>query len=634
MKLAYLLLLAAPLFAQPGYISLTQLSPAGASTNDCVTFSGGKWTHGSCGAAIGANTALSNLITTSINSSLLFQSAKDIGSTGSPVRFVYIYGGGTFGSTSIRIGGTPTAARQWSIPDRDDTFAGLGANTFTGAQDSSGASTTSPMKVGSSLPLTCSIGQHFMNSAAAAGANDYVCTATNTWSLLGVPAQSTTLATCNASVRGTPFTFLGTGTNDDYSTTCLRDAAGNYDLNSTRRVYDVKAYGATGDGSTLDTTAVQNTINAACSAGANGASTIWFPPGRFRLAAVTYNCAGLTFAGVNNASVLVPAANNTVMVAVNSAFVGTIAVHFRDLYFDASTFGGTNTVKGISLVAGTTANPLYEAYVQNCKFNNVQYAVYADRISNVWIDTLYLYANTSIFAGSTSDDVSNGYGHDIIISNVMHYPLGGVSMTTAVVQLQRAVGSTVKNLGSRGLSNAAKLISVLNDCQGIQIDGGGAGSLTTGVEVLSTTVGSTTAAPYDVDIRHVQFDQFTTSGVFSQGANTSVTNSYFTNGATSVQQYVYNSGAGAHVAENYFITGGGGSANGAVFEANSNWDCVNNIFSLQLTAGADIYVVSAGSDYFLIQNNWRRSTDTSTAFLVQNGTGVHRLVQNTGSWPN
>ncbi|MBV8903260.1 MAG: hypothetical protein JOZ22_06445 [Acidobacteriia bacterium] len=42
---------------------------------------------------------------------------------------------------------------------------------------------TRPITVGTALPSTCQVGQLFFNSAAAAGANLYACTATNVWSL-------------------------------------------------------------------------------------------------------------------------------------------------------------------------------------------------------------------------------------------------------------------------------------------------------------------------------------------------------------------------------------------------------------------------------------------------------------------
>jgi hypothetical protein len=51
--------------------------------------------------------------------------------------------------------------------------------------DFSGEPFTRPMTVGTALPPTCQIGQMFFNSAAAAGANLYGCTAVNVWTLEG-----------------------------------------------------------------------------------------------------------------------------------------------------------------------------------------------------------------------------------------------------------------------------------------------------------------------------------------------------------------------------------------------------------------------------------------------------------------
>ena len=59
------------------------------------------------------------------------------------------------------------------------------ARTQTKSIDFSGASSTTPAKVGTVLPATCSIGASFFKSNAAAGQNLYGCTATNTWTLVG-----------------------------------------------------------------------------------------------------------------------------------------------------------------------------------------------------------------------------------------------------------------------------------------------------------------------------------------------------------------------------------------------------------------------------------------------------------------
>ncbi len=67
---------------------------------------------------------LANLGVTSINAALLAQTGIDLGSPGAAFRFLYLWGAGTFGSTSLRLGGTPTGVRQLTLPDATDTLVG------------------------------------------------------------------------------------------------------------------------------------------------------------------------------------------------------------------------------------------------------------------------------------------------------------------------------------------------------------------------------------------------------------------------------------------------------------------------------------------------------------------------------
>jgi hypothetical protein len=71
----------------------------------------------------GANTALSNLASVSINTALLFQTATDIGSTTKPARNLFIAGTGTYGTNYFKFTGVPTAARTITVPDRSADMA-------------------------------------------------------------------------------------------------------------------------------------------------------------------------------------------------------------------------------------------------------------------------------------------------------------------------------------------------------------------------------------------------------------------------------------------------------------------------------------------------------------------------------
>ena len=100
--------------------------------------------------------------------------------------------------------------------------------------DFSQAISTRPLKVGTTLPSNCTVGQMFYLTSALAGANLYGCTATNTWAAEGSGSgvESTTQLTdlqpmrtsstvltigqacaastpCNVAVNGVTYQFMG-----------------------------------------------------------------------------------------------------------------------------------------------------------------------------------------------------------------------------------------------------------------------------------------------------------------------------------------------------------------------------------------------------------------------------------------
>jgi hypothetical protein len=85
------------------------------------------------------------------------------------------------GLTSTLSGGTSILSVDTTVIP---SFAG--ANVFTGSDDFTNASSTAPNKTGtvSNLPSTCTVGQTYFETNAAAGQNLFGCTATNTWTQL------------------------------------------------------------------------------------------------------------------------------------------------------------------------------------------------------------------------------------------------------------------------------------------------------------------------------------------------------------------------------------------------------------------------------------------------------------------
>ena len=56
-----------------------------------------------------------------------------------------------------------------------------GSRTVLGTLDATGATATRPVKTGTSLPATCTVGDLYFKSDATAGQNLYECASTNTW---------------------------------------------------------------------------------------------------------------------------------------------------------------------------------------------------------------------------------------------------------------------------------------------------------------------------------------------------------------------------------------------------------------------------------------------------------------------
>lgn len=81
--------------------------------------------------AAGANTALSNLASVSINASLIPQTTLDLGATTTAWRSIYFYGSGTYGSHSFQLTGTPTGHRVVTFIDATQTVVNTtSAQTF------------------------------------------------------------------------------------------------------------------------------------------------------------------------------------------------------------------------------------------------------------------------------------------------------------------------------------------------------------------------------------------------------------------------------------------------------------------------------------------------------------------------
>lgn len=116
------------------FVASTETWAVPGTTGNVLTSDGTNWTS-AAPAAAGANAALSNLASVSINTSLLAQTGVDLGSTTLPFRDLYLFGGGTFATTYLKLTGTPTSTRTVTFPDNTGTVAELNfAQTWSANQ--------------------------------------------------------------------------------------------------------------------------------------------------------------------------------------------------------------------------------------------------------------------------------------------------------------------------------------------------------------------------------------------------------------------------------------------------------------------------------------------------------------------
>lgn len=126
------------------------------------------------------------------------------------------------------------------------TIPSVGAVTPTGSFDASNATSSKPMKQGTSLPASCTVGDQFFKTDATAGQNLYGCTSASpvTWSLqagggsgggasiTGTDAQLVVKSGTNGVTRGMPC-FTNDGSNIVHDGTCFAGKTANNTFSGT-----------------------------------------------------------------------------------------------------------------------------------------------------------------------------------------------------------------------------------------------------------------------------------------------------------------------------------------------------------------------------------------------------------------
>jgi hypothetical protein len=185
------------------------------------------------------------------------------------------------------------------------------------------------------------------------------------------------------------------GTNADYANRvgALIDLVNR----RTEEFVSVTDFGATGDGSTDDTDAIQE-------AAATG-QHVWFPPGTYKITdAITVSTHGQVFAGSGMEESIINFTG-----ASTKCFVGSgtfIRMHIRDLYL----LGGAGTSHAID----TSAGLLYTSTFENLWINSVGKCLYApDEFNNLYKNVQFSSSadHGLEVSGSNTTTFLNCYAH-------------------------------------------------------------------------------------------------------------------------------------------------------------------------------------------------------------------------------
>lgn len=269
----------------------------------------------------------------------------------------------------------------------------------------------------------------------------------------------------------------------------LWDAVG--DVRTALPYVSVKTYGATGDGTTDDTTTIQNAITAA-----NG-GTVFFPSGTYKVTnTINVSVAGTT---LRSAGAKIYVAFGASTPASGILFNITAShVTFDGLWFDSTgTSATTTTNKYIVKYTGTSGAHLSNSIVRNCKFTNLP-----------WADNFTLVVATHC--------VYAGFADLTVVEDCVFDSVGGAAVFTSQLTDLKVMRNRINNTGWYSIQLQALVVTALID--GNSITGTVAGGRVWGGSVNLMSNGKATIGEGLATNKNVTITNNYISGVHSYTA--------------------------------------------------------------------------------------------------------------------
>ena len=371
----------------------------------------------------------------------------------------------------------------------------------------------------------------------------------------------------------------------------------------------VKDFGAIGNGTADDTTAIQNAVN-------SPATAVWFPPGSYKITSTITLRAGTSLLGAGNASQIVAATVNMTMFA----------------------FGGPTAhidVNGLYLTSSVAASGAIGFKFVTSDFTRVTNCTFAGLLSNITYDrgTFHLVANCLSLgtaspnnkAGSlnitSSSDAS--YVFAVKVTNYIVKNIGN-GVQAPAVYVRRGVGVHLVNIDVNDMGGANAVVFE-NDCQGCKLSSSIFANVSIGV-FFSVGAGIVVSPSFTI-VSSVDIDQPSFAGVYLGAANwVTVTACNITAGpVTNVPGVVLTGGSSNNSITNNTIQGFSTGAGNAVSVGGT---CANNLISNNRVDNCLFFIGWSGTPTgTMVVNNLLTLTAGGAAYNTITNAGVNTVVR-------
>jgi|GEM_PF-1183903 len=346
-----------------------------------------------------------------------------------------------------------TAVGLGNVDNTSDATKDAATTTLTNKTISGAANTLSNIPESAVTNLTTDLAGKVDKSTATTKGDLLAATASATIARLGVGADGRVLTADSAQATGLSWTTAATGDMVLAATQTVTGAktfnAGSL-LDKGNEIFNVKAYGALGDGSTDDAAA----INAATTAASASKGVVFFPPGTYIVSvsgsgslrhAIAVS-AGVTLRGASaEASIIkIQAGVGDYMAVIAGAAIGTdlSGLTVEDLTINQNNTNNAATVGGVAAMTSTNCRMAVLAYVgsrmtvRRCRFTDI------DSINIVVFNTIggtdfvienNLFDNigTSVALHDHSSIYTSG-DRQRVANNIFKGVAGGLGATTAI----------------------------------------------------------------------------------------------------------------------------------------------------------------------------------------------------------